>query len=217
MKAFYINLDRRKDRNQSFIENYPLDIPIERFSAIDGRKDFGNVEYKFLKKHINDINRGEYGCFASHYILWKKLISSNIEHFIIFEDDAIFCNNFKNMFNKCISFLPNIKSILYIGGRFEPNFTTTRDIKINEYIGKHNYNIKWDNEHCDRTAHSYIIHRDFAKTLCENIENINWGGGVDVYINLILRKYQINFYNSIPLLCHSNEVAPDSDIRYETY
>ena len=45
MKAFYINLARRVD----------------------------NQNYLYLRKHMNQLNTGEYICFASHLTLWQKL------------------------------------------------------------------------------------------------------------------------------------------------
>ena len=217
MKAFYINLDRRVDRDKAFINSCPLEIKIERFSAIDGRKDVDNQNYLYLRKHMNQLNTGEYGCFASHLTLWQQLIKSNDTHYLIFEDDAIFCKDFNTKFIKCLPYINNIKTILYLGGRFTPEFTSQFNIPINSRICKHNYNFTWHDESCDRTAHAYVIHRDFAKILIDEIEQPNYSDPLDAYIIHTLRKHKLDIYNTLPLLCHSIEVANDSDIRNEGY
>ena len=114
MKIFYINLDRRHDRNKKFLATCPLKLELNRFSAIDGRNNTDNPTYQYIKSNMIELNSGEYGCFASHYLLWKKLIESQETYYLIFEDDAIFCDNFNQRFQTCIQYLEHIKTILYI-------------------------------------------------------------------------------------------------------
>jgi glycosyl transferase family 25 len=215
MKVFYINLDRREDRNKKFLETCPLKLDIHRFSAIDGRTDKSHTKYQYIQNNMIELNSGEYACFASHYMLWEKLLQSEDSHFLIFEDDAIFCDNFTTKLQKCLQYINNVNSILYIGGRFEPNFKSTNSTKINDEISKFDFTKSWDGETCDRTAHAYIIHRDLAKILLKELENPIWNGPLDQYITHVLKKYKLDIFSCNPLLCHSLEVASDSDIRNE--
>ena len=109
MKVFYINLDRRTDRNKKFLETCPLKFELNRYSAIDGKNNRENLTYQYIKKHMIELNSGEYGCFASHYLLWRKLIESNETYYLIFEDDAIFCDNFNQKLEKATQYIDNIK------------------------------------------------------------------------------------------------------------
>ncbi len=215
MKVFYINLDRRADRNEHFLKTYPLNMQITRFSAIDGKTNKENSTYIYIKNNMIELNSGEYGCFASHYLLWQKLLKSNESYYLIFEDDAIFCDDFNQKLEKCIQSLADIKTILYIGGRFTPNFKSRQSIPINDTISKFDYNKSWEGETCDRTAHAYILHRDLASILVKELENPIWNGPLDQYITYVLKKYNLDIFSCDPLLCHSLEVALDSDIRYE--
>ena len=79
-RAYYINLDRRPDRNEFFkneINKVGLGDFFERVSAEDGI-----VEPDYLKKH--------YYCAYTHYKLFQKIYEDGYEHVLIFEDDAFF-------------------------------------------------------------------------------------------------------------------------------
>ena len=79
-KGYYINLDRRTDRNELFIQEMQragLSGFFERFSACDGI-----VEPDLMKRHAY--------CGLSYYKLFKKIKAQGLEHVLIFEDDAYF-------------------------------------------------------------------------------------------------------------------------------
>ena len=71
-KIFYINLDERTDRKDSFEKHMKkYDLEFERFSAI---KD----------------NCGAFGCAKSHLCVLKNAKNNNLENVIIMEDDIAF-------------------------------------------------------------------------------------------------------------------------------
>ena len=79
-KAYYINLDRRPDRNELFINEMKkvgLDGFVERVSAEDSINELDP-----MKKH--------HYCAASYYKLFKEIYEKGYEKVIIFEDDAAF-------------------------------------------------------------------------------------------------------------------------------
>src|SRR5438445_13851154 len=96
-KIFYINLDRRPDRDKnvkSIISKFKLQDKIIRVPAIDGSKLNLNTVSKTLitknglddAKNVNQkagipLTPGGIGCALSHRTIWKK----------IFEDDNISC------------------------------------------------------------------------------------------------------------------------------
>ena len=105
MQYYYINLDRRKERNSHFLSEIKkskiISRKIKRFSAVDGFKiDIKNISNKIIKnsakEEILDKNKrfgisltyGAVGCAMSHYELYKMCIEAN-EDFLILEDDIV--------------------------------------------------------------------------------------------------------------------------------
>ena len=214
-KYYVINLKRRPDRFESFKKNYPLDISkIDKVEAIDGRT-LTNIPDNFKY-----LNVGEIGCFLSHKLIWEKtFFDKDSNYSIIFEDDAIFSENFAKNFNEIIN--TNIDfDILFVGGRFTNNYKMINCIKVTDKIVKYNYNKEWELIDCNRTTHAYIVSKKccelllkyFYKILKNNNINIIKFAPVDHFIMHVLRLNKIDIYHSFPLLCHSPLVG-DSDIR----
>ena len=135
IRGFCINLERRPDRWEAFKQAKPSEIKIMRFNAVDA-KNFKEYMLKnpmdFLESKIGfdcdntNNSPGVVGCFLSHYRLWKLIAKSTEFHddelIYIFEDDANFVDNWFEKISSYmigLSFTPNL---LYIGGRFSPNF-----------------------------------------------------------------------------------------------
>jgi hypothetical protein len=94
LKKFVINLDRRPDRRQFFLEKNPFEV--EFFSAVDVL----DLDEGYLKRNgygpdlsFKDPFKGRYvtwaevACFLSHSALWAKCLELN-EPLIVLEDDA---------------------------------------------------------------------------------------------------------------------------------
>jgi len=237
LPKFVVNLKRREDRLNEFMTNCKLEnVNVEY--GFDGKNpDNENVEeqkifnlnLEYTKNNKNLTYNGEIGCFISHIRIFEKIVKNNYKYAFIFEDDAIFCNNFKNKLINVMYSVPDNFDVLYIGGRFTENFImeSPYSIQINKYISQ--YNWEYVDEHIknnsndyniniakyERTTHSYVISNKFAKiilnefyTILNNIMN----KPIDNFIIHTLYKYNCNVYNSIPLLCHSPFIS-NSDIR----
>jgi len=93
VKSYIINLDRNADRMQAAAERMAqLKMDYERFSAVDGSKisDADFESFKQARPRGNtgkSWNRGQMGCFLSHYALWEKAAASADPYTAIFEDD----------------------------------------------------------------------------------------------------------------------------------
>lgn len=116
-----VNLRRREDRlNKMKISLTEQCIPsCEIFEAVDGK----NLKpSKFIEKLFegNDFKyrKGVIGCALSHYKLWKKLASDDMNQFyVILEDDITFVDNFKQKLEKVLEeFIKNSMNICMIGG-----------------------------------------------------------------------------------------------------
>lgn len=140
---YYINLDYRIDRKESFLNemkkiNFP-ENKIKRFSAI---------------KH----ERGEIGCSQSHINILREFINSNHNNCIIFEDDFVFNNNIdiKTIKN-------NLK--LFFDNNIDYDVVMLAGVISNYKYTNHKFLIKIDNA---QTTSGYMISKKFAKKLLDN-------------------------------------------------
>ena len=140
-KIYYINLDRRPDRNTHFLNQCRQhDLPfskIQRFQAVDGLTFnfteqiislFANCDYfrtlnsyrenNMLEKYYKiaeGLTKKIMGNQLSHYIILKDIINNNYEYTIIFQDDAKFNNNFVEYIDNLIEKMPEDTEIMNIG------------------------------------------------------------------------------------------------------
>lgn len=113
-KVFYINSKTRIDRYRNMIDRLPkLGIEAERFEAILGGQLIAK-EFDFGDSKKN-LNNAEIGCFQSHRAIYKKAIENNYEAVFILEDDALFCENFNEIFAEQIKNVPDDWQMLYFG------------------------------------------------------------------------------------------------------
>ncbi len=113
-------VNRRNSIKQQFTK---LNIEFEFFDAIDGRKEphylFHNYnnEKRLIRKGY-PLNKGELGCFASHYLMWEKCLELN-KPIIVIEDDAQLNDNFKSFYNSTEKFLLQYEYMrLFVNGRY---------------------------------------------------------------------------------------------------
>jgi GR25 family glycosyltransferase involved in LPS biosynthesis len=209
IKKFVINLKRRPDRLETFQKQCPF-TDVEVVHGFDGKyaRDEQSRSEKDMMYKIK-LKPGEMGVFISHIRIFKKILELQVSHAMIFEDDAIFCRDFLTRIEHNI---PADTSILYIGGRFEPEFKMTHCSKISESIVKHD-SVPWVGDNMDRTLHAYIISKEMAQ-LCVNefYRSLLINQAIDSWILALCRKYSLPIYNTYPLLCHS-PLKGDSDIR----
>jgi glycosyl transferase family 25 len=165
MKGYLINLEKRTDRLNNFINNVQTflpDIYIERINAVDGTKlDLKNED---LKKNVNPWNfknlnektlRGVIGCCQSHLNCYKKIIDSDDKYAIIFEDDCVFIKGKEAETN---TFLKNLPIPKNFGIIWLNDWVNSVDSKlINDYY----YLVKGG----AKTTEAYIVSKEFAKIL----------------------------------------------------
>jgi len=224
LNNFLINLKRRPDR----LDKFNKISPIKDYKLIYGF-DGQNIKNEYDNDKVNkftNLRPGEIGCFISHLRIYETIVKDNIDYALIMEDDAKFCDNFNE---KLQNLIKNIKDydILYIGGRFTPNFSMNPDnyTKITDNIVQHKYNDNYifnknptNNDltfriDTDRTTHSYIISKNICKLL---LDVFNKSNNIDIPIDFwiieTLHYNNIKIYSCNPLLCYSDLVG-DSDIR----
>ncbi|MEZ9269059.1 glycosyltransferase family 25 protein, partial [Vibrio splendidus] len=110
-KIFVINLESSIERKENISRQLDeLSLSFELFSAVDGRTSPPHPLLKYYNDNLSQTYRaktlsaGQLGCYASHYLLWKKCVELN-QPIIVIEDDALL---FKEAF---LNFLQNIRDI----------------------------------------------------------------------------------------------------------
>jgi GR25 family glycosyltransferase involved in LPS biosynthesis len=105
MKKLVINLERRSDRKEHFLNNNTLS-DVEWVSAIDGEGltiqalNSNGVDTNRLWRdpfHNRKMTAGEIACFLSHRKAWVECVNLN-EPVMIFEDDAVITSEFDEQY-----------------------------------------------------------------------------------------------------------------------
>lgn len=219
-RRFVINLKRRSDRYSEFLDRIPFDKDlIERYIAVDG---------KDIECNGKD-NPYVIGCHLSHKNILSIVANDDSldddDFIIIFEDDVFFSNN--DFEKEIVSLFDSIKSIdskefiIYIGGRFKPDFKPTMLNKwkhvVNRLYHKHcKYNEYISSEY-DRTSHVIILNKFTCKTFIETTKHVPTSIPIDALYNCI-RRYadDIRTYDIFPHLCYSPcDYKTDIQIKFK--
>lgn len=127
--VYYINLDSRIDRRELFEKRIKeLDIPAIRFSGIVPEEgNYRRLPDEQPRRHFH------IGCTLSHQALIKNAKDMNYKNILIFEDDCLFLDNFKEKAQIYANELKTIEKwdLFYFGG--DP---TTTGKFITEHLWK---------------------------------------------------------------------------------
>ena len=187
-KIYYINLERRPDRNQHFIDqckksNINMNNVI-RYEAIDGltykfsdkeKEMFKNADYK-----MEEYNTKIMGNQLSHYYILKEMVDKNYEYIIIFQDDVILRNDFNYQINLLLKNIPEDAEII--------NFGFHKKAFLKDFEG-----LNLDNSSESVIAFKQIIN-DAVCILADNI-------------NPCSLAYLVTLKGAINLVKHFNEVG----------
>jgi GR25 family glycosyltransferase involved in LPS biosynthesis len=132
---YCINLDERKDRWKSAIEQFEKNnIAVERISGIKNKFN--------INKTISDA---EMGIVLTHKLIYLDAIKNNYNNILILEDDCIFRDTFVEDFNKTIKELPNDWDLFYLGGLYWwslPKEYSENISLANKILGAHALGVK---------------------------------------------------------------------------
>lgn len=111
-KTYLINMDRRVDRLNEFNETLPDPWPfpeVERYRAVDGSKVPTPPQWK--------NGNGAWGCYRSHLNILEDCLMNGVSSYVVFEDDAGFCDDFTERVQEYIEHLPEDWGLAYLGGQ----------------------------------------------------------------------------------------------------
>lgn len=214
-KIYVLNLDRRPDRYQECqIEFNKIDVNVERIPAIDG-------------KEIPDtwgLDSRTKACFAVtsvHRHLIKEAASNKYDNILIFEDDVVFADNFNEIFNERIKFLPEDWDLLYIGGNhiFHVNGFELITGDKNFKVTKENYktlNYELSKSPCTYTTHALAINSRFYNRTVDKMKQFPTSPGTDnLYYQLQMEG--CNAYTFLPSLAKQRAGFSDVEDNYVDY
>lgn len=214
-KIYVINLDRRPDRYQECqVEFNKIGADVERIAAIDG-------------KEIPDswgLSPRDKACFAvttMHTRLIEEAILNKYDNILIFEDDVMFVDNFNEIFNKRMEFLPEDWDLLYIGGNHILHvngfdlITGDKNFKVT----KENYktlNYELSKSPCTYTTHAIAINSRFYNRTLNKLKEFPTSPGTDnLYYQLQMEG--CNAYTFLPSLVKQKAGFSDVDDQYVDY
>ncbi|ARF10268.1 glycosyltransferase family 25 [Hokovirus HKV1] len=222
IKSYFINLNRRKDRLQNVLKQLELiNFKSKRFEAFDGKTLTGNSkELEIFKNNTFNYRQGVMGAALSHIKLWEKLVNSNKEYFLIFEDDITFVDNFLEHYEDVNKILNNKKIDFLLLGFHTSVYKDSTDTEVSAIIEELYNNPKKIIDMNDNIRNktwgglfAYIIHRDTAISYLDEIYKNNLTEPIDIFIF----KKNISIYNpsivKSPVMTWSNKA--DSDIQYD--
>lgn len=181
MKTFVISLLRSPKRRASIKKQLDKqNIPFEFFDAIDGHAEpehplFKNYNYtkRLWLSSGRMPSKGELGCYASHYLLWKKCVDLD-ETILIIEDDAKIAPSLYPLLS-----IIKINTTKYGLLRLEPE---TKKCTLYKVESNENHAIHFMDNNFGGTR-SYSISPNSAKKLLESSKR--WYMPVDNYIGSI--------------------------------
>ena len=162
-----INLDRRADRWNEFKKQPALKkfTKLERFSAVDGSKldvlndnrisphTRMNIAKKYRRSDYEINTAGAIGASFSHISCWKKLLDSDEEYMVVFEDDTLVTDEYLKQIDELAQTLPIWD--MWLLGTHAWQF---KGIPLSK-------NSKWSKVKQFTGAHAYVISRRGAELL----------------------------------------------------
>lgn len=191
---YVINLDRRPDRWEIFLKNrYAKTFKgLERFSAFDGKTlDLSgetrislhtrdNIRRQFRRSHHEINTLGAVGASFSHFGCWKKLLASDAEYAMIFEDDIYIGETYFEKAKWLARTLPRDADIWLLG--YHPgSLKATPMMKGSPW-----YNVKGFTG-----AHCYIISRRGAEELLKEAYPVETH--VEFYMSTAAKERRLKF------------------------
>ena len=166
-KVFIINLDRRGDRMLEIkTEMEKIGVKdYERISAVDGQKLTGNFK----------VAIGHVGCSLSHLNVVKLAKERGYKNYVVFEDDAVFCDNFQETFSEYLKQVPAGWDCLFFGGSHVKGFH-----KVNDKVIKMNGSY---------TTHAMIINHTLYDKLIHIWNTFHGTAEVDVALAKLHREH----------------------------
>ena len=159
--CYYINLDHRVDRKELF-ESRASEVGIEaiRFVACEPKEE----DCPLLPSSVGETRRRfKVGCSLSHQGVVRLAHERGLDNVLIFEDDCIFLEGFKEKAQKCVDELKDVEwDILYFGGEVNNDC-----VDVSEHLVK----VENGGVYC---CHAYAVNKRFYDVvLAVNVHHVD--------------------------------------------
>jgi len=205
IKNVVLSLKFREDRRTSIQNNFELlQIPFCFFDAIHGKTQKLKIRESIHLSPISEryLSPGSLGCLASHISMWKELIESGYDGYLIFEDDIIIHKTHSEI-KELIQNIPVDFDIVYLGSGSHKSRINMKKISPNLLKP---FSVR-------KGAFCYLISKKGVHKILEQINEIKITcGGIDTILGLLTMRNKIIAYHTYPSFCNVNIDSP-SNIR----
>ena len=207
---YIINLPTSIERKKNIEKQFKnTNINFSYFNAVNGKENpehhlFSryNKEYN-IKNRGRELNLGQLGCFASHYLLWEECLKIN-EPIVVLEDDALInIELFKEFINDSSDFQDTFECIRLFQNKKRKHSSLTIDTFKKFKIARFNKG--------HRSTTGYFLTPSAAQKFINNCHE--WTVPVDIYMDQFWTNH-VECFGMIPP-CLTNDPKFDSDIGYE--
>jgi GR25 family glycosyltransferase involved in LPS biosynthesis len=205
--AFVINLPRNEDRLTRFRQQIAGsdfgDLEVNKFDAVDGKTtDITKWLNNDTQQELKEVTRNNYrtshyqltyggvGCFLSHYSLAKQLMENtdtNINQYLIFEDDVDIPPVFMETLARVMEDLPDDWDIVLLGTHRineGPIVKSKHDTGVIQFVKA---NAFWG-------MFAYVINKRGASTFVNEVATQPIDGQVDAYLSRMNQQNKLNIY-----------------------
>lgn len=200
MKILVIHYDKLIERKKHILKQLDkANLNDFEFVSNHGKDKLTPIE---KSKFIN-LTDGEISLMLHHFECYK-IISEKYDYAIIFEDDVILGDNFKNRIEKNISDLPEDWDMLFFGeghGVHIPQYRQSPGVNIYKKMTDLKNKMPGGIDGSTRCADSYIVSKKCAQQLVQVINKLQITGiPLDHLLNKINHFYKFNIYWAEPTL-----------------
>jgi GR25 family glycosyltransferase involved in LPS biosynthesis len=217
MKTYIINLDKNTERWNLIKDNYYktdlATVPMERFSAIDGKKvditkwlnEKGIAELKqvekdgYRTKHYQ-TTRGGIGCFLSHLTVAQKLVDdAHNSIYLVLEDDAIIPEVILKHIKYTIQTAPENWDFILLGNSGVKGTPENDFIKVEVFFG----------------TFGYLVNKKGAQQLINSVNKTKIDAQIDSYMSWLINKRILNIYSTKDTFILHNNAQNITDIQMD--
>lgn len=211
-EIYIIHMKKNSDRMINFNKYYDIsDLSFKKYNIFpavvgkninlidyvspNGYKQILETERTNSRRHHYDLTRGAVGCYLSHLSIYKKIVESNLDYGIVFEDDSIIANDFYARLQYGLSVVPDDWDIFLLGVICLKCDIDKDYININRFWG----------------THGYIIKKKSAEKLLEYLDK-PLSKQIDADMSLLIKRKIIKVYAINPIIV-SQDTKFFSDIQ----
>lgn len=169
-------------------------LPVKSVNAynLEDSNEFFNATSSEIKVS-NFFKRGEFGCFASHYLFWKYVIDHKLENALVFEDDCTVHANFSERCTELLARVPLDYDVFSVFVHSNQAERFTQAHKINPFIAL---------GYQDWSTLCYVVSYKGALRLCQLVEEYGMSEPVDWFIFRKGHAKLLNVYTLTPQVAH---------------